>query len=418
MRIMHFTDAPVSGVNGVATSLGLLSRALREDGHDNLVVSSGRMWRGDVAPLHGEDEVWWVQSVKTGMGDFRYAVFPSGLLPPGSLRDRVRDWRPDVVHVHTPGPLGLAGLGIARRLGIPAVYTYHTDLHGYSEHHLQVPASILRARAPMLRAWGKVYMRHLPQTPKPASGWYEALEASHGRVLSAARVVIAPTAGALRRCRDAAYQGKVRVIATPHPALPAEGSGAEFRASHGIAADAPVALFVGRLSPEKNVGLLLAAFTLLRERLPEARLVLVGPQSRNLGLGDLLKDRTGIVTTGVLRGRELAAAYRAADVFAFPSVTDTQGIVLNEAAAAGVPSIIVDELLHAGHPLAPTMRLTRPMPEPFADAIAGLLREPGEAARLGREAKLLADGHTPRAFGAEVLRAYEEAVRVSVPVTA
>jgi len=105
VRIAHFSDAAVDGVNGIAASIRLLTSEMAARGHPSLVVSTGR---GDIK----------VPALPTGMGDFRFSLFP--LLP---MRRKVLDWRPDVAHVHTPGPLGCAGLTVARELGIPAVYT-------------------------------------------------------------------------------------------------------------------------------------------------------------------------------------------------------------------------------------------------------------------------------------------------------
>ena len=92
VRIAHFTDASVVGVNGIASSIGLLTRTLRGRGHDCVVVSAGPLWGG------AGDNVIWVPSVPTGMGSFRFVPFPLA-----GMRDRAKAWRPDVVHVHTPG---------------------------------------------------------------------------------------------------------------------------------------------------------------------------------------------------------------------------------------------------------------------------------------------------------------------------
>lgn len=396
-RIVHFTDATVGGVNGIASSIGLLVQTLTRRGHECVVASAGPLFgAGD-----GSDGVMWVPSMPTGMGDFRFVFFPLR-----SIRGRVRAWRPDIAHVHTPGPLGAAGLTMARQLGIPAVYTYHTDLHGYSEqYHLPTP---------VIRAGIAVYARHLRRvTATWPVGKYEVIEAGNARVCAAAEVIIAPTASALRRCRMDAFAGKVRVIATPPSLGPAGSTAAEFRARFGIAADCAVVLFVGRLSGEKGIRLLLDAFAAVRGQVP-AKLVLVGPQSRRLGLRRLL-DRAGLtphtVITGTLCGPEVQAAYRAGTVFAFPSSTDTQGIVLHEAALAGLPIVMTDRRLHDSHPLAEAMQVTDPTPTALAAGIATLLLEPDQARLLGQRARLIAQKHTPERFADETLQAYSHACR-------
>jgi 1,2-diacylglycerol 3-alpha-glucosyltransferase len=394
-RIAHFTDASFRGVNGIAASIRLLTATLAGRGHESIVVTVGPLWKSPV-----DDGVISVPSLPTGMGDFRFA-----LTPIRAMRDRVRAWRPEVAHVHTPGPLGAAGLTVARQLGIPAVYTYHTDMHGYAEHYY-IPT-------PIVRAGTALYGRHLRRGPAGRLfDTHDAVEEANARVFDAAHVIVAPTAGALRRCRMEAFADRVRVIATPASLPPAAVTGAEFRARHGIAHDAAVALFVGRLSAEKGIRLLLDAFTVARQRVPHATLLLVGPRDARLRLPRLL-DRSGLVAytvaTGALGGAEVQAAYAASDVFAFPSATDTQGIVLHEAALAGLPIVMTDRPLHSGHPLADAMCLTEPEPPAFAAGLAALLAAPAEARHRGQRGRSIAAEYTSDRFADETLQAYRDA---------
>lgn len=376
VRIAHFSDAAADGVNGIAASIRLLTSEMATRGHPSLVVSTGR---GDIR----------VPALPTGMGDFRFSLLP--LLP---MRRKVRDWRPDVAHVHTPGPLGAAGLTVARELGIPAVYTYHTDMHGYSAFYYY-PTLVIRAGT-------AIYARHLPRGPKiKGLDRYAAVEAANARVFESARVIILPTATALRHCRTAAhYAHKTRVIATPPPHRPAVSD----RRDNTV-------LFVGRVSAEKGIPLLLAAFARLRREMPDARLVLAGPVSRRLGLSRRLA-RAGLTghtaVTGVLHGDEVLAVYRNAGVFAFPSTTDTQGIVLHEAALAGLPIVMVDRQLAAAHPLGEAARLAEPTPESLAAALrASLGNDPGEAVERARR---IAYASTPSLFADRTLEAYRDAL--------
>ncbi|MFF5288627.1 glycosyltransferase [Paractinoplanes globisporus] len=377
VRIAHFSDAAADGVNGIATSIRLLTGQLSELGHESLVVSTGR---GGIK----------VPSLPTGMGDFRFALVP--LLP---MRKRVLAWRPDVAHVHTPGPLGAAGMTVARELGIPAVYTYHTDMHGYSAfYHFPTP---------VIRAGTALYARRLRRGAR-VDGWgkYAAVEAANARIFEAARVIILPTATALRHCRTAdSYAHKTRVIATP------PGHRSE-RARSGTSS---TVLFVGRVSEEKGIPLLLDAFALLRRDRPEARLVLAGPVSRRLGLRRRL-DRAGLTSstlvTGVLHDEEVLAAYRGAGVFAFPSTTDTQGLVLHEAALAGLPIVMVDRELAAGHPLGGAVRLADPEPASLASALRASLTEDRDA--QVQKAFQIAYALTPALFAERTLDAYRAAL--------
>jgi 1,2-diacylglycerol 3-alpha-glucosyltransferase len=385
VRIAHFSDAAVDGVNGIATSIRLLVDQLEERGHDSLVTSTGPLWStGPRWKSRGA-----VPSLDTGMGDFRFA-----LCPQRGLRRRISDWRPDLAHVHTPGPLGAAGLSVARRLGIPAVYTYHTDMHGYSAfYHFPTP---------VIRAGTAIYARRLPRGVKvEGRGRYAAVEAANARVFEAADVIILPTSTALRHCRTAgAYAHKVRVVATPPG----------HRGDALAARSEPIVLFVGRVCAEKGIPLLLDAFKLLRSRTPQARLVLAGPVSRRLGLGRRIEAAglaASVDVTGALRGDEVLKAYRSASVFAFPSTTDTQGIVLHEATLAGLPIVMVDRELAAGHPLGAAVRLADPEPVSLASALGAALADDN---RVAQRARQIAYALTPALFGEQTLAAYREAL--------
>lgn len=378
VRVAHVTEAAVGGVNGIATSIRLLSGELAGLGHESAVLSVGPFSSSGGGSL---------RSLPTGMGDWRVVMFPRRALL-GHLRDR----RPDVVHVHTPGPLGAAALALARELGLATVCTHHTDLHGYAEHY--------RLPGPVIRGGTALYGRHLPRPGNPPYSSLDrrhaAIEAVEARIFDAARVIIVPTAAALRRCRTAAaYAGRVRVVATP-PAPPAAPP-YDFRRRFGIAPQATVVLYVGRLTPEKGIRLLAEAFAVLRRRRP-AVLVLAGPVARRLNLRRFVGPDT--LVTGALTPGEVRAAYLGADVFAFPSVTDTQGLVLHEAALAGLPVVMVDAALHAAHPLAGALLLTDPSPAAFAAtmlAAAGAPRGP---------APPTPDALTPARFARQTLDAY------------
>ena len=127
MRIVHFTDTYLPRRDGVITSVRTLVAAQREAGWDPLTV----------VPRHpdqpAEEGLHRLRAVPLGLADLRVSPWIlRGAAGDGTLR-RVADHRADVIHVHTPGPVGLLGVVAARRLGLPLVQTYHTDLHAYAE---------------------------------------------------------------------------------------------------------------------------------------------------------------------------------------------------------------------------------------------------------------------------------------------
>jgi glycosyltransferase involved in cell wall biosynthesis len=186
---------------------------------------------------------------------------------------------------------------------------------------------------------------------------------------------------------------------------------AAFRARWGLVDGEPTVVFVGRVNREKGVDLLVSAFRALVAAEPRARLVLVGAVYERAWIDALvagLGDR--VVRTGQLPPREVAAAYGAADVFAFPSQTDTQGLVIQEAALAGLPVVLVDTELHAHGALGGVGLCTAPEPAPLAAGLLRVLREPSYAAGLARAGHDRALAHTPDRYAAAIVDVYAAAM--------
>jgi 1,2-diacylglycerol 3-alpha-glucosyltransferase len=340
MRVAHFTDTYLPRRDGVVTSVQTLDRQLRDAGHDSLLVVPG------VAQLR-----------LTSRPRQRHV-------------ERVAAWRPDIVHVHTPGPVGLLGVLTARRLGLPLVHTYHTDLDAYVDAY-RIPTRVLRV------------------------------------------AVAVPTPAVLDRTRLPIQNGRVRVIPTGvGSANVPTGAVEDFRRRYRIPPGDRVVLAVGRVNEEKGVDLLLAAFLRVVAAHPRARLVLVG-QVYDQGLVAAAGPR--VVFTGRLPPETVAAAYaltqRTGGVLAFPSRTDTQGLVLQEAAHAGVPAVMTDAELRSRGALAGAALLAPPTVPEFAAAVITLLANPVLARSLADRARRAALAHTPAAYGDAMLGVYLEVSR-------
>ena len=215
---------------------------------------------------------------------------------------------PDVVHLATPGPVGVCGLAAAALLGIPLVGSYHTELGPYA---LQLTRDLVVAEAmSMYVDW-----------------FYRRCE-----------VVLAPT--------QSVANALVERGVTVEPAVWSRGVDADFFTPERrrdelrddlLAGGDTLVLYVGRVSPEKRLDTLLAAFARAHGTDPGIRLVVVGDGPAR---ADLERDApAGARFLGELQGHALASVFAAADVFAFPSTTDTFGQVLLEAGASGLPVI-------------------------------------------------------------------------------
>lgn len=299
MRLALVTETYPPEVNGVAMTLSRLVGGLRARGHEVEVVRPRQ--RGET----GEP----ADLLVAGVPIPRYEALRMGLPSAERLARRWESWGPEVVHVATEGPLGLAALRAAGALGLPVTSSFHTNFHSYGGHYG------LRA----LREMSLGYLR-----------WF------HNRT----RLTLVPTR---RGAEELAAQGFERTgvmgrgvdTGLFHPRKRDE----RLRAEWGAGPEDPVALYVGRVAAEKNLGLVVDTVLGLRRRVPGLRFVLVGDGPERAGLAAKYPE---FHYAGMRRGEELAAHYASADLFLFASVTETFGNVVTEAMASGLATVTYD----------------------------------------------------------------------------
>ena len=226
----------------------------------------------------------------------------------------------DLVHVQTPFVAHYAGLKLARQRGIPCLTTYHTHFEEYFHHYL-------------------------PLLPRPLARWLtRQLARSQCNALDA---IVVPSQAMHNKLQAYGVTTPLHVLPTGIPMEKfANGDRHGFRHRHGIADDESVALYVGRVAMEKNLGFLLDGTASALRNSPAQclrfRLVIAGAGPALAGLKRQaaalgIEDKVSFV--GYLdRARELPDCYAAADLFVFPSKTETQGLVLLEAMAMGLPA--------------------------------------------------------------------------------
>ena len=261
----------------------------------------------------------------------------------------------DLVQLATPGPMGLAGLIAARMLGLPVLAQYHTEVPDYAA-----------------RLTGLPFVKDLVA---PFVGWF----------YQQAELCLAPSQTVAGRLvgLGVAVENIRRVQRGVDLALfdPARRD-RNCLARYGIADDAPVALYVGRLSKEKNLDGLRAAWRLVSEERPDAHLVVVGDGPQPTAL-----DGVGVVRTGVLHGEELATMFASADVFAFASETETFGNVVVEAAASGLPAVVATAGAAHEHVIDGATGFVVAGAEALAAALVRLLDDADLRARMGCAAR-------------------------------
>jgi glycosyltransferase involved in cell wall biosynthesis len=373
LRLAMVTETYPPEVNGVARTIGLMVEGLRSRGHALQLVRP-RQHRGEQrAQEDGFEEL-----LRPGIPVPRYTQLKMGAPGGRALANAWHRWRPDLVHIATEGPLGWSALAAARKLGLPVVTDFHTNFHAYSKHY-----GVSWLRRPI-----EGYLRHF-----------------HNR----ADCTLVPT-GELAKQLGARGFERLRVVGrgvNPQVFSPDRRSPA-VRAGWGAGDDTLVALCVSRFAPEKNFPLVIEAFEAMRRQRPDTKLVLVGDGPL---LEQLRRARIGCVIAGRLVNGELSAHYASADVFLFPSITETFGNVTLEAMASGLGVVAYDYAAARQHLEHGRSALLAPFDDraAFIAHAERLAREPQLARELGRAARSVSEGvtwaHIVRDFEAVLLEA-------------
>ncbi|HRP97053.1 MAG TPA: glycosyltransferase family 1 protein [Rhodocyclaceae bacterium] len=346
LSVVVVTETWPPEVNGVAMTTARLVAGLRERGHRVEVVRPRRHRGDDGAAL---------EAVVPGLPLPGYAGLRFGLPARRMLHAAWCAHRPDVVHVVTEGPLGWSAVSAARRLGIPVSAGFHTHFDHYSAHYR------LGWARPLVSGYLSTFHRRAQATLVPTAALAAELDA---RAVPGVEVV--------GRGVDTALFAPTR-------------RSTALRRAWGVGDDALLCVHVGRIAAEKNLDTVLAAFDAIRAVRADARMLWVGDGPRAAWLRAHRRDH---VFAGIQHGEALARCYASADLFVFPSLTETFGNVLAEAMASGLAvlayrraaavELVSDDV--SGVVVAPGDR------DAFVRAAAVLGRDDARRARLGAAA--------------------------------
>ncbi|MDH5693443.1 MAG: glycosyltransferase [Gammaproteobacteria bacterium] len=309
MHILMITDVYFPRINGVSTSIKTYRTALREMGHKVTVI----------APDYGnttDDEEGTIRIPSRGLlVDKEDRMMKARHIY--RMMKQLKGMEIDIIHIQTPFVAHYAGLKLSRILGVPKVESYHTFFEEYLYHYVPfLPKGLMKSVA---RRFSKSQCNSVDAIVVPSTAMLEALR-GYG-VASTAEII--PTGLDLRR-----FKG---------------GDGAAFREKYGIEKDRPVLLNVGRVAHEKNIDFLIHVLREVKEAIPDILLVIVGEGPAEKHLHALVQElglQGNVRFIGYLdRDTELKDCYCAGDMFVFASRTETQGLVLLEAMALGVPVI-------------------------------------------------------------------------------
>ncbi len=376
MKIGVFTESFRPYTSGVVRSIELFSREFTALGHEVYIFGP------DYPMLHPPKEE----------GVFRFVSVPWPINPDfalpipfsSQLGATISKLGLDIIHSHSPFLLGRLGARAARRYKLPLVFTFHTL---YDQ-----------------------YVHYFPIAEKTSK---QVVQSIARNFCNRCNMVVAPSQLVIN------YLRRIGVEA-PTVNIPTGVDLDEFKEvdsnwlqdNFQVHPEEKVLLFVGRLGKEKNVVFLMKAFNAVQEQYPDTRLVLVGkgPQenhlrqlSRQMGIADK------VTFTGVLPRQTIVHCYASADLFVFPSVTETQGLVIGEAKATGLPVVAVrafgpaEMVSHDEDGL-----LTDPSIPDFTDAIIALLQDKERYDRMSKQAYKNAQLISSRSCAERMISVYQD----------
>jgi glycosyltransferase involved in cell wall biosynthesis len=382
VHIAFFTNFYHPVVNGVVRSVASFRKVLMEQGHNVFVFA-----QSDGTYKDNEPFIFRYPSLPLPLpGDISAAIpvspFVEQLLPALKL---------DIIHTHHPVLLGQTAARKAAELDLPLIFTFHTQYWEYT-HYIPFPQEVVQEFLKnAVHRWLKDFMQKCQHIIIPSESIKEILVRDYGLE---ERYTVIPTGTDLEPYRCVEWKA--------------------LRKEKGWQ-DETVLISVGRLAPEKNWDTLLRAFARVHAQRPKLRLVLIGdgPAKETLeALAAELGFAEHVTFTGALPFDEVPCYLKAADVFAFASVTETQGLVTIEAMAAGLPIVAVDgsgtrDIVEHGK----QGFLVENDAEALAKGIEKLLSDPQRMKRFSNNALKKANTFDVNQLGKQLVSVYEQAVQ-------
>ncbi|MEZ0327435.1 MAG: glycosyltransferase [Fimbriimonas sp.] len=372
-----FSDSALPVLNGVSISIDALVQELRRQGHSVHLYAPRFPGYKDADP-----NTFRFRSIETPMSK----GYPVAIPPFYRTLQRFERESYDIVHTHTPYMLGMVGFRWAESHELPIVSTYHTLYDRYAHYFRLLPRRYIRFRI----------ARH-------TNFYYNRMD--H---------VITPSEASLKWLRRHSVTKPITVIPTGLSfGTPIDR--AEARTALSIPPEQRILLYVGRLAKEKNLGVLLEAAALALSADPSLRLWLVGDGpyraeciqiARELGIGDRVRF------VGFVERSKLDLYYAAADLFLFASITETQGLVIQEAMTHGLPAVVV-----AGGGASAAVEegvngfSTKNDPEDLADQVLEVLNNDRLYASMSEAARRSVRSHGIPQMASKVVEVYHSAIR-------
>lgn len=410
LKVAQFTDNYGPGSNGLMFAVQQLEGNLLDAGHEVVVVAPKA--KGPNPHLGREGRV------ELRLPSVRVPNMPTRVANGRHFErtiEKIGQLDPDVIHVHGLGTVGVLGTWAAKRLNKPMLMTWHTDFDAYADHY----AAVLPLLHGVVRAFARLTHGEILNSADLRDAAVRFADRGRStatllglckKMLDSADLVTSPSPKTAARCLSLAPDANLIVVPNGVDPLPSgpppvpRGAG-------------PLVIYVGRIAPEKGLPLLCEAFELVVAQRPDAQLMVVGDWQRYPKIAKVLdagRRRGHIILPGEQKRESLGAFYEMGDLYAFPSQTDTQALVLHEAALAGLPIVSVDPELQLVLEPGVNAELASPTPASLAAAIMRIIEKLPDAqwrARASETSRRLAGQWTIESQAQEMLRIYQQVAR-------
>lgn len=336
MKILYFSDTFLPKIDGITVSIKNFSELLSHKGHEFVICAPGYA-ESDFTRINDKIRVERFMSMSLPSYPDVKAVFPN----PNRIKKVIKEFEPDLIHIHTPGTLGLYALNVAGKYGIPIIGTYHT-LVSEQDSYLSIYRLLKIDKLFMkIDKFDKLNLKDMLKLLK-----YDKININKKIILKLCNyfydrcdLIISPSNLLRDQLLDFGIKKPIKVISNGLDLSRFKGEARELKGN------APKILHVGRVSYEKNCDVVINAFKLILEKLPEATLTIIGdgPALPSLKLQvEKLALQDKVIFTGFIPNTELQEHYPRYDLFMTASTMETQGLVILEAISCGLPAVGVN----------------------------------------------------------------------------
>ena len=387
MRIGIFTDTYVPHINGVATSVVMLKKALEKKGHTVYIVTVNNE---DLHYKYEEDDkIIRIPGVPIGIYDYRL----TGIYPLKAI-NKIKKWNLDVIHTHTEFGVGTFGRILAKQFNIPLVHTYHTMYEDYVYYITK--GYFDKSSRKIVEYLTKFYCdKTAKELIVPSKKTYDMFK---DKYQFEKEIHIVPTGIDIKRFKKTNFK-KEQIL--------------ELKKELGIKPSDFVILFVGRIAKEKNIDLLLNSHVEIIKKHKNTKLVIVGSgpdYEHYIEMSKELKIDNNVIFTSSIPWEEIPIYYQLANVFTTASNTETQGLTLIEAMAGSIPVVCLKDKSFEDILLDNKNGKYFTNEKEYINNMNYLIENKDILDSMSEQARITSEMHSIEFFAKSVLKVYKDAI--------